>query len=531
MKTKRQRFGLGAYLTACMVVLLSAACGGGDKKAMGCIPVKSGEKWGYVDSEGKWLINPQFESVDAFHEGWAVVQRENGEYGFTDTDGKIMNDAWYKGATRFSSGKAWVVAENTAPVLIDTKGNKLSEVREALRVYSYTEGLAMALVKDEKTGRTLYGYLDGKGKWAIKPQFESVGAFSEGRAAVARTNEEKNRMEHGYIDKSGALVIPYQFAYARHFEKNGKAVVSINGDNGWVDGVIDRDGHYLITPQFGSLMPDGDELTCSFSGTDLYGRCDQDGKVIVNPQFKNLTLFFDGKLAPASLDGEKVGYVDRTGHFVINPQFDYASPFAGGIAIVRVGDKFGFIDTDGKYKANPQFDGVDPSVIEVYYGIPGVDHVESDFFDASYIAGKLKDAVKDGGMNGYTLGMTVGDIMTKAGLDEDRVSRSESGTTRLFYDPSWLAAASLRLEMKGDFFDSVSDGWWGYVKVIDKKRRPTSFVCTVAISDYGKKNKQPLLFEAVKKVFGAEGKNKVTRDGYTYELSSDNEGIHIIIRK
>ena len=77
--------------------------------------------------------------------------------------------------------------------------------------------------------------------------------------------------------------------------------------------------------------------------------------------------------------------------------------------------------------------------------------------------------------------------------------------------------------MKGDFFDSVSDGWWGYVKVIDKKRRPTSFVCTVAISDYGKKNKQPLLFEAVK--------NKVARDGYTYELSSDNEGIHIIIRK
>ena len=27
MKTKRQRIGLGAYLTACMVVLLCAACG------------------------------------------------------------------------------------------------------------------------------------------------------------------------------------------------------------------------------------------------------------------------------------------------------------------------------------------------------------------------------------------------------------------------------------------------------------------------------------------------------------------------
>ena len=88
MKTKRQRIGLGAYLTACMVVLLCAACGGGDKKAMDCIPVKSGEKWGYVDSEGKWLINQQFESADAFHEGWQSFNVKTGNNGFTDTDGK-----------------------------------------------------------------------------------------------------------------------------------------------------------------------------------------------------------------------------------------------------------------------------------------------------------------------------------------------------------------------------------------------------------------------------------------------------------
>ena len=38
---------------------------------------------------------------------------------------------------------------------------------------------------------------------------------------------------------------------------------------------------------------------------------------------------------------------EKTGHFVINPQFDYASGFADGLALVRIGDdktgKYGFI--------------------------------------------------------------------------------------------------------------------------------------------------------------------------------------------
>lgn len=35
------------------------------------IPVKSGEKWGYVDREGHYVINPQFEEADFFREGLA----------------------------------------------------------------------------------------------------------------------------------------------------------------------------------------------------------------------------------------------------------------------------------------------------------------------------------------------------------------------------------------------------------------------------------------------------------------------------
>lgn len=536
MKTKRQTFGPWWYVVAGMAVFLCVACGEGDEKALDRIPVKMGEKWGYVDREGKWLINPQFEEAQEFREGRAVVARGNGEYAFIDTDGKVMNDAWYKDVTFFSEGKAWVVSENSAPVLIDTKGNKLAEVKEVERVYSYTGGLAIASVKDEQTGKTRYGYLDEEGKWAINPQFEYAGMFSNGRAAVARRNEEKNMNEYGYIDPSGVLVIPWQFSYGMAFGENGLAVVSVgSSDGGWKDGVIDRDGHYVITPQFGDLKPDGDELTCRFSGSELYGRCDREGNIRMNPQFKHLTYFYDGELAPASLDGEKVGYVDKDGHFVINPQFDYASPFAGGMAVVRVSGKFGFIGTDGKYIVNPQFDGTDDDVVRVYRGEKNVSYVTSDFFDVDYIADRLKQTVKDGGAVGYTLGMTVGDIVEKAGLDEDRLSANLQDATRLFEDASWLPKAGLSLDMRGDFFDSVSDGWWDYVKVFDGKRYPTSMECTVTISDRGKKDKLPLLFEAVRKAFAAKPQGErqavATQGSYKLNLSCDSEGIHILISK
>lgn len=532
MKNEKVR-NLWSCLIIGMMVLLCAACdNGGDKKALDYIPVKSGTKWGYVDRKGKWLINPQFDNAGPFYDGRARIQNEREEYAFIDKSGKILNNAWYKDATNFSEGKAWVVAENSAPVLIDTEGRKLFEVKEALHVFPYSEGLATAYVKDEKTGETISGYLDTNGKWAIKPQYANAGAFSKGLAPVGRKNPETDNLEYGYIDKNGTLAIPYQFDYANEFEKNGTAIVSVKGRNGYTFGAIDCDGHYLITPQFSYLSVDGDGLQCCFPGKYLYGRCDKEGKVLINPQFEHLDNFYGEELAPAALDFDgKRGYVDKDGTFVINPQFDYASSFADGIAFVHVGEKLGFIDTHGKFLVNPQFDAVDISVVYAYHGINHhMDVAKSDFFDVAYIAERLWDEMKDGSVNGCSPGMTVGAILAKTGLGEGDVCGGGLATN-LFYDDAWMSDVSLNLEMKGNYHDSVSDGWWDYVEVLNKDRRPTSLVCTVQITNEEKEDKQPLLFEAVRKAFGATKSNKVGRAGHTFELSSDSEGIHIEIKK
>lgn len=52
---------------------------------------------------------------------------------------------------------------------------------------------------------------------------------------------------------------------------------------------------------------------------EQWGYIDKSGTIVINPQFRNASFFFED-LAAASPDGKKSGYIDRSGHFVINPQ-------------------------------------------------------------------------------------------------------------------------------------------------------------------------------------------------------------------
>lgn len=50
---------------------------------IGLFPAKSGDKWGYIDTTGKFVINPQFDEARLFQEGLAAVEiggnRQNGK--------------------------------------------------------------------------------------------------------------------------------------------------------------------------------------------------------------------------------------------------------------------------------------------------------------------------------------------------------------------------------------------------------------------------------------------------------------------
>jgi hypothetical protein len=60
--------------------------------------VQSGDKLGFVNSEGKEIVRPIYDNIEAFNarnrNNWALVERD-GAYGFIDSNGKEAVTAIY----------------------------------------------------------------------------------------------------------------------------------------------------------------------------------------------------------------------------------------------------------------------------------------------------------------------------------------------------------------------------------------------------------------------------------------------------
>ena len=70
-------------------------------------PYKSAIKWGFIDTKGNVVVEPQFVGVRGFSEGFVAV-RIYSEYeykwGFIDTGGNVVIEPQFSDAMSFSEG-------------------------------------------------------------------------------------------------------------------------------------------------------------------------------------------------------------------------------------------------------------------------------------------------------------------------------------------------------------------------------------------------------------------------------------------
>jgi len=84
-----------------------------------------------------------------------------------------------------------------------------------------------------------------------------------------------------------------------------------------------------------------------------YGLIDRRGKIVVQPQFTNITFWSEG-LNGVEIN-KKWGFIDRSGKVVIPAQFDSAGMFSEGLASVKINGKHGFINKKGKIVIAPRY--------------------------------------------------------------------------------------------------------------------------------------------------------------------------------
>jgi len=139
----------------------------------GLVPVRVGEKWGYMNTSGTLAIQAKYDKVTDFNEGYASVE---------------------------AAGKF---------IVLDTKGMETPVVAEAIDVKEFSGKYAPFRAADKK-----FGFIGVDGKVAVPAQYESVGYFSGG-LAWAKDADRKL----GYINPKGEWIIKPQFTAGKEFNK------------------------------------------------------------------------------------------------------------------------------------------------------------------------------------------------------------------------------------------------------------------------------------------------------------------------
>lgn len=490
-----------------LVLCFAASCDNRDSLNTEIIPVGSGSKYGYIDREGNYLINPQFDKATFFQDGVALVA-SSGLYGYIDMSGNFIIRPTYVNATTFAEGIAWVVKKGGAPLAIDKSGKALFTLKESEKAYCFSEGLARYCVTSpDNVDRYLYGFVDEKGETVISPTYLLATDFEDGLAAVM--NEEGN---YGYINKKGEVIVDYQFFDAEPFYK-GRAVV--RGDHAY--GLIGKDGKYIVNPQFGYMRRDGEKYMIQLQGGNQFGWCDKNGKILINPQFETAWIFEENNLAPVGI-GDKMGFIDNRGKIVINPQFDKASLFFDNTyALVQTNGKWGAIDRSGSYIFNPQFNEIGPL---------STSFVESEYFNIEAITAIVQSLITQDKIDGVIDSNTsLSRIMTEYNLSENSIHKNQE-----FQELQGIIVsqdATIHLSMGGTFYDKVSDGWWGYDYVLNKNVIPSKFRITIDLKKRGSGKAEEVMMNILRS-FESGGRSAVVKQ-YISEL--DYGSYHLVMQE
>jgi hypothetical protein len=264
-------------------------------------------KTGIIDKQGDWILRPgALKLAGQFSEGLCSYVKD-GKWGFVDCDGKERISAAYQMAHEFHDGRALVKDIAGAYLYIDLRGEPIIRLPKGAGAYEFHEGLVrfeervpMGKVEAKEDWVPIrYGFMSRNGDVVIKPKFSSAGDFSEGLAPVSLTDT----------------------------------------------------GLFSTTHEFFAGGAEGDPVK-----PHLWGFIDRKGEVVISLRYERVG-HFSGGLAPFR-ERRKWGFIDREGHVVIPAKYDMTWEFDNGLAMVvidrhiRVINQFGevILATDREYR-------------------------------------------------------------------------------------------------------------------------------------------------------------------------------------
>ena len=309
-------------------------------------------KYGYINSSGEVVINPEFDVAYWFHSERAIV-RIGSKYGAIDEAGRLVIPARFPSIEAFSDG--------------------------------------LASFRDPALGK--FGFMDVDGNYVIDPEFDfEPGRFNEGLARI------KTSTGMGLIDRFRTEIIPTKYLWMGMYSEGLVAAIETGKVNrSEVEGMcgyLDKQNQFRISPRFpGPRGPFTGGLAIAGDSSGRF-HINTEGVAVYESRWASIGLFSAG-LAPASLHNDlskghlqaRAGYIDRNGLFQIEPLYIDTNEFRCGFGQVveaATGSKsslHNFIAPDGTELTSRRF----TSASGFYEDLAHVEWTEKRFKRQGYI--------------------------------------------------------------------------------------------------------------------------------------------------
>lgn len=250
-------------------------------------------KCGYINKLGEIVISPQYESAGDFHNGYAKVQRGAKE-GFIDKYGNEIIPIVYDFVNSFDEN-------GLAMVELNSKYGYINRFNRAIIPLEY-EDLDYKFIENhigaKKDGK--YGVINISGKIVAPFIYDDVGAYNHGYAKV------KMKDRWGIIDYAGSIVLPIEFDDIGIF---GEGIFPTKKEGKW--GAVTRDGNLIIPYVYDEMTHFCNELS-AVKVAGKYGYISKNNIMNIPLEYSFALPFTSKGLAGVEKDGV-LYLVDKTG--------------------------------------------------------------------------------------------------------------------------------------------------------------------------------------------------------------------------